>query len=64
MPHKPDKLKTAKMCIEAIDMSCDGYQDTDVKKAKRKERQKGRKVIREELREYGESQKKEKQTKR
>jgi hypothetical protein len=58
MPHKVDKLKTAKICIDAIDMSCDGYQDSDVKKAKRKERQKGRKVIREELAEYGASQKK------
>jgi hypothetical protein len=57
---KRDTLKTAKMCIEAIDMACDGHQDRDVKKAKRKERQKGRQVIREELKDYGKPQKKEK----
>lgn len=44
-----DTLKTAKRCIQAIDQACDGHHDRDVKKAKRKERQKGRKIIREEL---------------
>ena len=55
-----DTLKTAKRCIQAIEWACDGYQDRDVKKAKRKERQKGKKVINEELKEYGKLQKKEK----
>lgn len=53
-----DTLKTAKICIQAIEQACDGYQDKDLKKAKRKERQKGRQVIREELKNYGKSQKK------
>lgn len=57
---KIDTLKTAKRCIQAIEWACDGYQDRDVKKAKRKERQKGKQVIRQELSEYGKSQKKEK----
>lgn len=61
---KRDTLKTAKICLAAIDMSCDGYQSSDVKKAQRKERQKGKQVIRQELKEYGESQKKEKQKNR
>lgn len=55
---KIDTLKTAKRCIQAIEMACDGYQDRDVKKAKRRERQKGKQVIRQELKEHGESQKK------
>jgi len=58
---KLDTLKTAKRCIQAIEWACDGYQDRDVKKAKRKERQKGKRIIEQELREYGKSQKKEKQ---
>jgi hypothetical protein len=57
---KNDTLKTAKRCIQAIEMACDGYQDRDMKKAKRKERQKGRQIIQQELKEYGKSQKKEK----
>ena len=52
---KIDTLKTAKRCIQAIEQSCDGYQDKDMKKAKRKERQKGKKVIKEELRQIKEA---------
>jgi hypothetical protein len=48
---KPDKLKTAKMTISAIDMAHDGHTDRHVKKAQRKERQKGKKIIKEELKE-------------
>lgn len=57
---KLDTLKTAKRVIQAIDWACDGHQDRDVRKAKRKERQTGKRVIREELKEHGQSQKKEK----
>lgn len=46
---KRDTLKTAKRCIQAEEQSLDGYQDRSVKKPKKKERQKGRKVIRDEL---------------
>ena len=49
---KPDKLKTAKICIAAIDMASDGYQGKkDLRKAKRKERQKGKKEIQKQLKE-------------
>lgn len=44
---KRDTLKTAKRVIQAIDMAQDGYQDKDVKKAQRKERQVGKKLCRE-----------------
>ena len=44
-----DTLKTAKISIAAEDMSSDGYQDRHVRKARRKERQKGKKVIKEAL---------------
>lgn len=44
-----DKLKTAKISIAAEDMSSDGYQDKHVRKARKKERQKGKKVIKEYL---------------
>ena len=45
---KPNKLKTAKISVAAEDMSSDGYyQKKHVRKAQRKERQKGKKVIKE-----------------
>ena len=47
-----DKLKTAKISIAAEDMSSDGYHSKHVRKAKRKERQKGKKVGKERLAEY------------
>lgn len=46
---KRDTLKTAKISILAEDMASDGYQDKRVKKPRRKERQKGKKIIREEV---------------
>jgi hypothetical protein len=46
---KLDTLKTAKISILAEDMAQDGYQDKHVKKARAKERQKGKKIIKEEL---------------
>lgn len=46
---KVDKFKTAKISIAAENMASDGYQDKHVKKAKKKERQKGKKIIKEEL---------------
>lgn len=50
---KPDKLKTAKICIAAVDMTLDGYQTKkDIKKAQRKERQKGKKEILKSLKDY------------
>jgi hypothetical protein len=48
-----DTLKTAKISIAAEDMSSDGYQDKHVRKARKKERQKGKKVIKEQLKEMG-----------
>ena len=45
-----DTLKTAKISRAAEDMSMDGMQDRRVRKPKKKERQKGKKVIREEVR--------------
>jgi hypothetical protein len=45
-----DKLKTAKISIAAENQALDGYQDKGVRKPKKKERQKGKKIIREELR--------------
>lgn len=45
-----DTLKTAKTVRNAEDMAMDGCQDKSVRKAKKKERQKGKQVIREELR--------------
>jgi hypothetical protein len=48
-----DTLKTAKISIAAEDMSSDGYQDRHVRKARRKERQKGKQIIRKELNEVG-----------
>lgn len=44
-----DTLKTAKIAIDAENMSLDGAQDTRVRKPKKKERQKGKKVIKEQL---------------
>ena len=44
-----DTLKTAKRVREAEDMSFDGCQDKSVRKAKKKERQKGRSIARKEL---------------
>ncbi len=44
-----DTLKTAKIAIAAEDMSLDGMQDRRVRKPKKKERQKGKKVIKESL---------------
>ena len=46
---KLDTLKTAKISIAAEDMAADGYQDRHVRKARRKERQKGKKIIKDEL---------------
>lgn len=46
-----DTLKTAKISIAAEEMSSDGYHDKHVRKARRKERQKGKKVIKEALKE-------------
>lgn len=48
-----DNLKTAKISIAAEDMSSDGYQDKHVRKARKKERQKGKKIIKESLTEIG-----------
>jgi hypothetical protein len=50
---KPDKLKTAKRCMQAIEQATDGYHSMpDTRKANRKERQKGKKVIKDEIKEY------------
>jgi hypothetical protein len=58
---KVDTLKTAKRCKQAIEMATDGYSEiADVRKANRKERQKGKQIIKQELKEYGKSQEKEK----
>jgi hypothetical protein len=46
---KRDTLKTAKISILAEEQASDGYQDRHVRKARRKERQKGKKIIKEEL---------------
>lgn len=48
-----DKLKTAKIAIDAEDMAMDGMQSSKVRKPKKKERQKGKKVIEKELLEHG-----------
>jgi hypothetical protein len=50
---KRDTLKTAKRVIQATDMACDGHQDRDVKKAKSKERQTGKKIISKERKDLG-----------
>lgn len=47
-----DTLKTAKIAIAAIDQAMDGMQSTQCRKPKKKERQKGKQIIREELRKY------------
>lgn len=47
-----DTLKTAKKTRWAEDQALDGCHDKRVRKAKKKERQKGKSVIREELREH------------
>jgi len=47
-----DTLKTAKTVIQAIDMSMDGMQSRKIRKPKKKERQKGKKIIQEELRNH------------
>lgn len=44
-----DTLKTAKRTISKHEQAHDGHHDKTVKAAKRKERQKGKKVIKEEL---------------
>ena len=49
---KRDTLKTARISILAEEQSLDGHQDRRVRKAKRKERQKGKKIIKDELKEY------------
>jgi len=48
-----DNLKTAKRVRDAEDMSFDGCQDKSVRKAKKKERQRGRSIARKELDEVG-----------
>lgn len=45
-----DTLKTAKTSIRAEEQSLDGHQNSRVRKPKKKERQKGKQVIREEVR--------------
>ena len=47
-----DTLKTAKMVRQAEDQALDGCQDKSVRKAKKKERQKGKTIARKELAEY------------
>jgi len=47
-----DKLKTAKIKIAAENQALDGYADKSVRKPKKAERQKSKKVIKEELRGY------------
>lgn len=56
---KRDTLKTARISILAEEQASDGYQDRHVRKARRKERQKAKKIIRDELRQHGAPQKKE-----
>lgn len=46
---KRDTLKTAKIAIDAVDMAQDGYADRQIKKARRKERQEAKKIIKSEL---------------
>lgn len=53
-----DNLKTAKISIAAEEMSSDGYQDRHVRKARRKERQKGKSIIRKELENFEKNGKK------
>lgn len=45
-----DTLKTAKRTIQKMEQAHDDCHDKSVRSAKRKERQKGKKIIREELR--------------
>jgi hypothetical protein len=47
-----DTLKTAKRVRQAEDQALDGCQDKSVRKAKKKERQKGKSIARKELAEY------------
>lgn len=55
---KVDTLKTAKRVLQAIEMATDGYSNIkDKRKAYRKERQKGRKIIKEEVKNYAKSKK-------
>ena len=55
---KIDTLKTAKRVLQAIEMATDGYGNIkDKRKAYRKERQKGRKIIKEEVKNYEKSKK-------
>lgn len=55
---KVDTLKTAKRVLQAIEMATDGYGSLqDKRKAYRKERQKGRKIIKEEVKDYEKSKK-------
>ena len=50
---KRDNLKTAKRVLQAIEMATDGYGNIkDKRKAYRKERQKGRQIIKEEVKIY------------
>jgi hypothetical protein len=50
---KIDTLKTAKRVLQAIEMATDDYGTIkDKRKAYRKERQEGRKIIREEAKNY------------
>lgn len=48
-----DTLKTAKRVRNAEDQSLDGFQDKHVRKAKKKERQKGKSIARKELDDVG-----------
>lgn len=50
-----DTLKTAKTVRNAEDQALDGCHDKRVRKAKKKERQKGKSVIKQELVEYNRS---------
>jgi hypothetical protein len=55
---KIDTLKTAKRVLQAIEMATDGYGNIkDKRKAYRKERQKGRQIIKEEVKAYEKSKK-------
>lgn len=56
---KRDTLKTARISILAEEQASDGYQDRHVRKARRKERQKAKQIIKRELAEHGKPQKKE-----
>ena len=55
---KRDTLKTAKRVLQAIEMATDDYGNIkDKRKAYRKERQHGRKIIKEEVKNYEKNKK-------